>query len=50
MYHLMWIFFFQVIVNGVEYQPSTASQNKKTAKAHAATAVLQEMGLVPRDT
>lgn len=43
-------FFFQVIVNGTEYQPSVASQNKKFAKAAAATAVLQEMGLVPRDS
>ncbi|XP_052086998.1 protein Son-like isoform X2 [Mytilus californianus] len=43
-------FLFKVIVNGVEYQPSVASQNKKNAKAAAATAVLQEMGLVPRDT
>ncbi|CAG2240326.1 SON [Mytilus edulis] len=43
-------FLFKVIVNGTEYQPSVASQNKKFAKAAAATAVLQEMGLVPRDS
>lgn len=52
---ISWLVFivyisFQVIVNGTEYQPSVASQNKKFAKAAAATAVLQEMGLVPRDS
>ncbi|XP_061425660.1 protein SON-like isoform X1 [Lethenteron reissneri] len=42
-------FLFKVIVNGCEYQPTTASPNKKHAKAMAATVVLQSMGLVPRN-
>jgi len=38
----------QVTVNGVDYQPSITSNNKKLAKAQAATVCLQEFGLVPR--
>lgn len=41
-------FLFQVVCNGIEYQPSVASNNKKAAKAMAATAALQTMGLVPK--
>jgi hypothetical protein len=39
----------QVIVNRTEYQPTIAMNNKKSAKAAAATCCLQELGLVPRD-
>lgn len=42
-------FLCKVKVNGVEYQPSIASNNKKHAKAQAATVCLQEFGLVPRE-
>lgn len=41
-------FLFKVKVNGTEYQPSIASNNKKLAKAQSATVCLQELGLVPR--
>lgn len=41
-------FLFKVKVNGIEYQPAVATNNKKTAKANAATLCLQELGLVPR--
>lgn len=37
----------QVILNGVEYQPSVASPNKKEAKANAAAVCLQQLGLLP---
>lgn len=37
----------QVTVNGVDYQPQTASPNKKHAKAMAATVALQALGEVP---
>lgn len=42
-------FLFKVIVNRTEYQPTIAMNNKKSAKAAAATCCLQELGLVPRD-
>ena len=40
----------QVVVNGSEYQPQTASPNKKHAKAMAATVALQAMGEVSGDS
>ncbi|XP_049426465.1 protein SON isoform X1 [Epinephelus fuscoguttatus] len=42
-------FLFKVTVNGVDYQPQTASPNKKHAKAMAATVALQALGEVPVD-
>ncbi|BFZ24830.1 hypothetical protein BsWGS_27869 [Bradybaena similaris] len=42
-------FLFKVKVNNVEYQPTSPSSNKKTAKALCAAICLQEMGLLPRD-
>ena len=45
----MNISLLQVVVNGESYQPSIASDNKKKAKADAATAALQQMGLLERD-
>ncbi len=42
-------FSFQVTVNGQEYQPTIACDNKKKAKADAATVALREMGLLPKD-
>lgn len=42
-------FLIKVCVNGIEYQPSIASNNKKLAKVQAATVCLQELGLVPRN-
>jgi hypothetical protein len=39
----------QVVVNGVDYQPSIASDNKKKAKSDAATLALREFGLLPKD-
>ncbi|XP_007541429.1 protein SON isoform X1 [Poecilia formosa] len=42
-------FLFKVTVNGVDYQPQTASPNKKHAKAMAATVALQALGEVPAD-
>lgn len=44
------IIIFQVKVNGTDYQPSIASNNKKLAKAQCATVCLQELGLVPRNS
>lgn len=41
--------FYQVVVNGEAYQPSIASDNKKKAKSDAATAALQQMGLLEKD-
>ncbi|XP_006001529.1 protein SON isoform X2 [Latimeria chalumnae] len=43
-------FLFKVLLNGIEYQPSLASPNKKHAKAIAATIALQAMGFVPKDS
>ncbi|XP_029767455.1 protein SON [Terrapene carolina triunguis] len=43
-------FIFKVMVNGHEYRPSFPSLNKKHAKATAATAALQAMGLVPKES
>jgi len=40
---------FKVNVNGQDYQPTVAVDNKKKAKANAAMACLQQMGLVPKD-
>ncbi|CAG9865315.1 unnamed protein product [Phyllotreta striolata] len=40
-------FLFKVILNGVEYKPNVASNNKKEAKAAAATICLQQIGLLP---
>uniref|UniRef100_A0A8C1NH44 Protein SON-like n=1 Tax=Cyprinus carpio TaxID=7962 RepID=A0A8C1NH44_CYPCA len=42
-------FLFKVVVNGCDYQPQTASPNKKHAKAMAATVALQAMGEVAGD-
>ncbi|KAK2856697.1 hypothetical protein Q5P01_005432 [Channa striata] len=42
-------FLFKVTVNGMDYQPQTASPNKKHAKAMAATVALQALGEVPVD-
>ncbi|XP_061692113.1 protein SON isoform X2 [Syngnathoides biaculeatus] len=42
-------FLFKVTVNGADYQPQTASPNKKHAKAMAATVALQALGEVPVD-
>lgn len=44
------LFHEQVRVNGNEYRPTFASLNKKHAKATAATAALQAMGLVPKES
>jgi len=40
---------FKVTVNGETYQPAMACDNKKKAKADAATVALQELGLLPKD-
>merc|ERR1719347_1634756 len=40
---------FKVNVNGLDYQPTVAVDNKKKAKSNAAMACLQRMGLVPKD-
>lgn len=40
---------FKVNVNGQDYQPTVAVDNKKKAKSNAAMACLQQMGLVPKD-
>ncbi|XP_056319663.1 protein SON-like isoform X1 [Danio aesculapii] len=42
-------FLFKVVVNGSDYQPQSASPNKKHAKAMAATVALQAMGEVAGD-
>lgn len=42
-------FLFKVVVNGIDYQPQSASPNKKHAKAMAATVALQAMGEVAGD-
>ncbi|XP_037083587.1 protein SON-like [Pollicipes pollicipes] len=41
-------FLYKVTVNDVTYQPSADSPNKKLAKASAAAACLQALGLLPR--
>ena len=41
--------FLQVNVNGNDYMPTVAVDNKKKAKSNAAMACLQQMGLVPKD-
>ena len=41
-------FLMKVVVNGMSYQPSVASNNKKHAKAQAAMVVLQALGLAPQ--
>lgn len=41
---------YQVVVNGCDYQPQTASPNKKHAKAMAATVALQAMGEIAGDS
>lgn len=38
--------FFQVVLNGMEFQPNVASPNKKEAKANAALLCLQKLGIV----
>ncbi|XP_036396016.1 protein SON-like isoform X2 [Megalops cyprinoides] len=43
-------FLFKVVINGTDYQPQTASPNKKHAKAMAATVALQAMGEVSGDS
>ncbi|KAK3529772.1 hypothetical protein QTP86_003028 [Hemibagrus guttatus] len=43
-------FLFKVMVNGCDYQPQTASPNKKHAKAMAATVALQAMGEIAGDS
>ncbi|KAJ8919196.1 hypothetical protein NQ315_012184 [Exocentrus adspersus] len=40
-------FLFKVVLNGCEYKPNVASNNKKEAKAAAATICLQAIGLLP---
>jgi hypothetical protein len=40
---------FQCTVNGVDYQPTIASDNKKQAKANAAIVALQELGMMAKD-
>ncbi|XP_040571096.1 uncharacterized protein [Lepeophtheirus salmonis] len=42
-------YIYKVTVNGMEYQPTVACENKKKAKSDAATFALQEMGLLPKD-
>ena len=39
-------YIFKVTVNGQEFQPTIASENKKKAKADAATVCLQKLGLL----
>jgi len=42
-------YIFKVVVNGTDYQPTVASDNKKKAKADAATVALIKMGLLEKD-
>jgi len=42
-------YIYKVMVNGETYQPALACDNKKKAKADAATVALQELGLLPKD-
>ena len=46
---MIFFFTFQVTVNGKDYQPSVACDNKKKAKSDAATVCLQELGLLEKD-
>ncbi|KAK7071833.1 hypothetical protein SK128_024886 [Halocaridina rubra] len=39
----------EVKVNGQEYKPAVAGPTKKLAKANAAAACLQSLGLFPKD-
>lgn len=39
----------KVMVNGQEFKPSVAASTKKMAKANAAAAYLQSLGLYPKD-
>lgn len=43
------MYIFKAVVNGQEYQPTIAVDNKKDAKANAAWFALQEMGFVNPD-
>lgn len=48
----MWYIFLtvlKVMVNGQEFKPSVAASTKKMAKANAAAAYLQSLGLYPKD-
>ena len=40
---------FQCTVNGIDYQPTIASETKKIAKSNAAALALQELGLMAKD-
>ncbi|MPC29236.1 Protein SON [Portunus trituberculatus] len=42
-------FLMKVMVNGQEFKPSVAASTKKMAKANAAAAYLQSLGLYPKD-
>ncbi|KAK8724299.1 hypothetical protein OTU49_011327 [Cherax quadricarinatus] len=42
-------FLMKVMVNGQEFKPSVAASTKKMAKANAAAAYLQSLGLFPKD-
>ena len=42
-------YIFKVVVNGQDFQSIVARDNKKQAKADAATAALQQLGLLPID-
>merc|ERR1712170_50532 len=42
-------YIFKVTVNGQEFQPTIASENKKKANSDAATVCLQKMGLLMVD-
>ena len=42
-------FTFKVVVDGKTYQPSVACDNKKKAKADAATFALQQLGFMAVD-
>ena len=48
-FHISYLLCIQVNVNGADYMPTVAVDNKKKAKANAAMACLQQMGLVPKD-
>ena len=42
-------YIFKVTVNGENFQPTIARENKKKAKSDAATVALQELGFLPKD-
>jgi len=46
---MMKQFIYKVTVNGTDYQPTLACDNKKKAKADAATVALQQLGMLPID-